>query len=105
MPTSRTGNSLSVYAEPQNALFQPSKTYMKSVRRPFGLPSPMPGVSTSGGATPMPDRTSSLTPAWNPLSRTPLYPEFLILISVYQNLLLTKFIGPWMLCQIGRAHV
>jgi hypothetical protein len=52
---------------------------MKSARQPFGL-SPqatMPGVSTSGGATPMPDRTSSLTPAWDPLSRTPRYSQFL----------------------------
>src|ERR1700728_4078123 len=36
----------------------------------------MPGASTSGGATPMPempDRTSFLTPAWDPLSCTPRY--------------------------------
>ena len=33
-------------------------------------PTWIPGVSTSGGATPMPDQTSSLTPAWDPLSRT-----------------------------------
>jgi hypothetical protein len=33
----------------------------------------MPGVSTSGRATPMPDRTSSSTPAWDPSSRTPRY--------------------------------
>jgi hypothetical protein len=45
---------------------------MKSACRFFGQPkAPMPGVSTSGGATPMPDQTSSLTPAWDPTSRTP----------------------------------
>jgi hypothetical protein len=46
---------------------------MKSARRPPG-PSPqapIPRALTSGGATPMPDRTSSLTPAWDPTSRTP----------------------------------
>jgi hypothetical protein len=32
--------------------------------------------STSGGATPMPDRISSLTPAWDPSSRTPRYSRF-----------------------------
>jgi len=75
MPSSRTGSSLLDYAEPSSALFHPSKAYMKSAHRPFG-PSPqapMSGVSTSGGATPMPDQTSSLTPAWDPLSRTPRY--------------------------------
>jgi hypothetical protein len=72
-PSSRTGSSLLDYAEPRSVLFQPSNTYMRSARRPFG-PSPqapIPGVSTSGGATPMPDQTSSLTPAWDPTSRTP----------------------------------
>jgi hypothetical protein len=74
MPTSRSGCSLFDYSEPQNVLFHPSKAYMKSGRRPFKLPSPLPSppeVSTSGGATPMPDRTSSSTPAWDPSSRTP----------------------------------
>jgi hypothetical protein len=76
-PSSRTGSSLLHYEEPRSALFQPSKDYMRSAtaRRPFAFgPSPqapMPGVSTSGGATPMPDQTSSLTPAWDPTSRTP----------------------------------
>jgi hypothetical protein len=70
MPSSRTGSSLLDYAEPRSVLFQPSKAYMRSARRPFE-PSPMPGISTSGGATPMPDQTSSLTPAWDPTSRTP----------------------------------
>ena len=75
MPSSSTGSSLLDYAEPRDALFQPSKAYMKSARRNFG-PSPqapirMPGVSNSGGATPMPDQTSSLTLAWDPSSRTP----------------------------------
>jgi hypothetical protein len=75
MPTSSTRYSLLDYAEPRSDLFRPSKTYMKSARRPFGLlpQAPMPGVSTSGGATPMPDQTSSLTPAWDPSSRTPRY--------------------------------
>ena len=72
MPSSRTGSSLLDYAEPRNILFRSSKTYMKSARRPFGPP-PLPGPSTSGGATPMPDQTSSLTPAWDPSSRTPGY--------------------------------
>jgi hypothetical protein len=36
----------------------------------------MPVESTSGGVTPMPDRTSSLTPAWDPSSRTPRYSCF-----------------------------
>jgi hypothetical protein len=74
-PSSRTGFSLYDYAEPLSLLFQPSKAYMKSARRTLG-PSPqapMPEVSTSGGATPMPDQTSSLTPAWDPSSRTPQY--------------------------------
>ena len=58
-------------------LFKPSKAYMKSVCQP--LPQTMiPGMSTSGGATPMPDRTSSLTPAWDPLSHTPQYSQLLI---------------------------
>ena len=72
-PSSRTGSSLLDYAEPRSVLFRPSKDYMRSACRSFGpLPqAPMPGVSTSGGATPMPDRTSSLTPAWDPTSRTP----------------------------------
>jgi hypothetical protein len=35
------------------------------------------GPSCSGGATPMPDRTSSSTPAWDPSSRTPGYFLFL----------------------------
>jgi hypothetical protein len=73
MPSSRTGSSLFHYAKPRSVLFQPSEAYMRSARRHFG-PSPqapMPGVSTSGGATPMPDQTSSLTPAWDPTSRTP----------------------------------
>jgi hypothetical protein len=79
MPSSKRSRlSLSEYAEPQNFLFQPSKAYMKSARRPFRVePSPealMPGVS---GATPMPDQTSSLTPAWDPTSRTPRYFSFL----------------------------
>jgi hypothetical protein len=39
----------------------------------------MPGIPTSGGTTPMPDRTSSSTPAWDPLSRTPRYSQYLIL--------------------------
>jgi len=75
MPSSRTGTLLSDFAEPLSVLFHPSKAYMKSARRPFGpsLQAPMSGVSTSGGATPMPDQTSSLTPAWDPLSRTPRY--------------------------------
>jgi len=74
MPTSRSGYSLLDYAEPRSNLFKPSKAYMESAHRPLGLPppqAPMPGVSTPGGATPMPDRTSSSTPAWDPLSRTP----------------------------------
>jgi hypothetical protein len=73
MHSSRTGSSLWDYAEPRSVLFQPSNAYMKSARWHF-VPSPqapMPGVSTYGGATPMPDQTSSLTPAWDPTSRTP----------------------------------
>ena len=79
MPTSRTGCSLFDYAKPRSVLFYPSRAYLKSARRPFELPpqAPIPEVSTSGGATPMPDRTSSLTPAWDPLSRTPRYSSFL----------------------------
>jgi hypothetical protein len=75
MSSSSTGSPLLVYAEPRNVLFQPSKAYMKSACRPFGPP-PQAGVSVSGGATPMPDQTSSLTPAWDPLSRTPRYSLF-----------------------------
>ena len=73
MPSSRTGYSLVDYAKPRSVLFQPLNVYMKSARRPIG-PSPQAPVlrvSTSGGATPMPDQTSSLTPAWDPTSRTP----------------------------------
>ena len=76
MPISRTGSSLLEYAPPRSVLFQPSKTYMKSARQLLGLPPMLRlGVSTSasGGATPMPDRTSSSTPAWDPSSRTPRY--------------------------------
>ena len=72
-PFSRTGFSLFNYAEPRSLLFRPSEAYLRSARLPIG-PSPqapVPGVSTSGGATPMPDPTSSLTPAWDPTSRTP----------------------------------
>jgi hypothetical protein len=74
IPSSRTGDLLLDYTEPQSVLFRPSKAYMKSARRPLRLgvgPSPQPRVSTSGGATPMPDQTSSLTPAWDPTARTP----------------------------------
>ena len=73
MPSSSTRSSLLDYAEPRSVLFQPSKAYIRSACRPFG-PSPqaaIPVVSTSGGATPMPDQTYSLTPAWDPTSRTP----------------------------------
>jgi hypothetical protein len=76
MSFSSTGSPLLVYAEPRNVLFQPSKAYMKSARRPFRPPplaQAQAWVSVSGGATPMPDWTSSLTPAWDPLSRTPRY--------------------------------
>jgi hypothetical protein len=76
MPTSRSGYSLFDYAEPQSVLFQPLKAYMKSARRVFGLPPSRPEVSTSGGATPMPDPTDSSTPAWDPSSRTPRYSPF-----------------------------
>jgi hypothetical protein len=82
MPISRSGSLLLDYAEPRNILFWPSNVYcMKSARRPFRPPleAPMPRVSTSGGATPMPempDRTSFLTPAWDPSSRTPRYSHF-----------------------------
>jgi len=91
MPTPRTGSPLLEYAPPRSVLFQPSKTYMRSTHRFFGLPpqaSTPPQVSTSGhgGATPMPDRTSSSTPAWDPSSsstpawdpssRTPRYSYF-----------------------------
>jgi hypothetical protein len=69
MPTSRTGFSLWDYAYPRNVLFQPSKAYIKSACRSSRRPTQAP--STFGGATPMPDQTSSLTPAWDPLSRTP----------------------------------
>ena len=68
MPSSRTGSSLLDYAEPRSILFRPTKAYMSSARRPFRV---KPSVSTSGGATPMPDQTSSLTPAWDPTARTP----------------------------------
>jgi hypothetical protein len=75
MPTSSTLFPLLDYKEPQSALFRPSKAYMKSARRCFGpSESPMPEAPpTSGRATPMPDpdQTSSLTPAWDPTSRTP----------------------------------
>jgi len=75
MPSSRTKISLFDYAQPQSVLFHPSQDYLRSVRRrhDFGLSpqAPMPGVSNTGGATPMPEQTSSLTPAWDPSSRTP----------------------------------
>ena len=79
MPILRTLSSLLDYAMPRSDLFQPSKAYMKSEHRFFRLPTeaPMPGLSNSGGATPMPDRTSSFTPAWDPLSRTPRCPSSL----------------------------
>ena len=74
IPSSSTGSSLIDYAPPRSVLFQPSRAYMKSARRPFGpSQAPMPDVSSSGGATPMPDQTSSLTPAWDPSYRTPRY--------------------------------
>jgi len=89
MHISRTGCLLFDYAKPQDVLFQPSNAYMESAR-PFGLaPVPM-----SGGATPMPDETSSSTPAWNPLSRTPRYSQYFIPFLVDQSLVLIKFIGP-----------
>ena len=61
-----------LFAEPRSPLFWPSKAYMKSVCQSFRPPpqAMMPGVSTSGRATPMPDHISSLTPAWDPLSHT-----------------------------------
>ena len=73
MPTSRTGTPLMHFAEPWSPLFWPSKAYMKSVCWYFGPPPQacMPVVSTSGGATPMPDHISSLAPALDPLSHTP----------------------------------
>ena len=72
------------YAEPRSVLFQPSKDYVKSPLRSYRLPL-MPAISTFGGTTPMPDRTSSSTPAWDPLSRTPpQYSHFLILISIHK---------------------
>ena len=79
--SSRTGSPLFVFAAPRNALFQPLNAYMKSARRTFGPPpqAPIPVEtvgSTSGGVTPMPDQTSSLTPAWDPSSRTPRYSRF-----------------------------
>jgi transcription elongation factor len=59
------------HAKPRSVLFQPSEAYMRrSACRPIGQ-APMPGISTSGGATPMPDQTCSSTPAWDPTSRTP----------------------------------
>ena len=73
LSTSRTGTSLLEHALPQSVLFQPSKTYMKPAHRFSGPP---PQALTSGGATPMPDRTYSSTPAWDPSSRTPQYPYF-----------------------------
>ena len=74
MPISRTGSSLLEYAPPRSVLFQPSKTYMKSARQFFRPPpASMPGISTFGGATSMPDRTPSSTPACDPSSRTPRY--------------------------------
>jgi hypothetical protein len=78
MPASRSGSSLFDYAEPRNTLFHPSKTYMKSAHRHLGPPPQalMPVESASGGVTPMPDWTSSLTPAWDPSSRTPRYSHF-----------------------------
>lgn len=68
----RTGLSLLEYAEPRSVLFQPSKGYimMRPARRFFGL-SPQTPMHGAGGATPMPDQTSSSTPAWDPTSRTP----------------------------------
>src|SRR6202021_470935 len=77
-PSSPFKTTVVDYAKPRNVLFWPSKAYMKSARRPFRPPpqAPMPRESTSGGATPMPempDRTSFLTPAWDPSSCTPRY--------------------------------
>ena len=70
---SRTGSPLMLFTEPQSPLFWPSKAYMKSACWSFRPPpqAPMPGVSTSGRATPMPDHISSSMPAWDPLSCTP----------------------------------
>ena len=61
-----------LFTEPQGPLF-PSKAYMKSACWSFWPPpqAPMPGVSTSGRPTPMPDHISLSTPAWDPLSHTP----------------------------------
>ena len=81
--SSRTHSPLLNYAKPRNDLFLPLNAYMKSSRQHFGLPpqEPIPGISTSGRATPMPDRTSSSMPDWDPLSRTLRYSQFLIPIS------------------------
>jgi hypothetical protein len=74
MLTLRTGYSLFDYAKPQSTLFQPSKTYTRLFRPP--PQEPTPAGSTSGGATSMPNWSSSLTPAWNPSSRTPGYHSY-----------------------------
>ena len=67
---------------------------MKSVQWHFKPPpqASMPeGPSSSGRANPMPYQTPSLTPAWDPSSCTP---GFFVSITVHQNLMLIKFIGP-----------
>ena len=103
MLISRTGSSLLEYAPPRSVLFHPSKTYMKSARQ-FSRPpprAPTPGVSTSGRATPMPDWTSSSTPAWDPSSRTPRYSYFyfgwpiLTAYKIYRTVDPSSFTPAW----------
>lgn len=60
---SRTQLKLSKYKQPINNVFHPSEPYLEQRL--------LPQASTSGGATPLPDFSSS-TPAWDPSSRSPI---------------------------------
>src|SRR6267378_2757736 len=63
------------YKKPADNLFHPSKHYQE---QQSSLQ-----ASTSGGATPMPDLSSS-TPAWDPSSRSPM-PEFFTSLNLSQR--------------------
>src|SRR5277367_6520468 len=72
-----TGKQLCDFSQPVDMLFRPPPHYRLQLRPLQGLPlfqAPQSSSSSSlalGGATPMPDSSTSLTPAWNPSSRTP----------------------------------
>jgi len=72
-----TRKQLFDFSWPVDKLFHPPRHYKSQQPPRWGLPpiqAPQPSTSSSlalGGATPMPDSSTSVTPAWNPSSRTP----------------------------------